>query len=80
MSTPREKAFISFLVVGICLSLAAIVVGTSGARAGKEIYYEYKGAERFDSGVGHAVSKETVYWFSGGALLAFGIAYVIRER
>jgi len=80
VTTPREKAFVSLLVAGVCLSFAAIVVGTSGLRAGREIYYEYKGAERFDGGLGHAVPREAVYWFAGGAVLAFRAAVVIRER
>ena len=80
MTTPREKVFIALLVGGICSAFAAIVIATSGARAGKEIYYEYKGAERFDGGLGPAVPKEAVYWFAGAALLAFGAAYAIRER
>ena len=80
MTTLREKASICLLVVGVCFSIAAIVVATSGARAGKEIYYEYKGAERFDQGMGHAVPKEVVYWFAGGAVVMFVVAYSIREK
>jgi hypothetical protein len=80
VTTYREKAFIALLVLGVCCAFAALVVSTSGARAGKEIYYEYNGAERLDAGVGHAVPKEAMYWFAGAALLAFASAYLVRER
>jgi hypothetical protein len=80
VTTPREKASIFLSVAGIGLLFAAIVVATSESRRGKEIYYEYKGAERLDSDMGHAVAKKAVYWFLGGSVVAFGIAYLIRER
>jgi hypothetical protein len=80
MTTPREKTSFALLFAGIVLTFAAVVIATSGSRAGKDIYYEAKGAERFDGGLGYAVPKSAVYWFAGAALLALGGAYVIRER
>jgi hypothetical protein len=79
VTTPREKASLFLLFAGIVLSFAAIVVSTSDARAGTE-YYEAKGQERFDGGLGHAVPKETVSWIVGAAVLAFAGARLVRKR
>lgn len=80
MTLFREKVSFALLFTGVALSFAVVVVATSDARVDTDIYYEAKGAEQFDGGVGYAVPKQAIYWFAGAAAMSFGGAYLARGR